>query len=223
MTNFNEIISNTSKSNVKTLANQDAQLICKWSNRKQEADNGLGIAIFDGLDAIGSIQFEMKDKCTKDEGYENLLSAKIFETFGVYNAGIAAASFTECLNTIVVGVKVTEMKPEKAKIFFQKHCENLLSIFQEMRPRDLVELMMVTKMIILDYLSNREFIESVAANSEEKRTTKQIRGIKLSRLLLEFKDKFNKYRKPQQEIHVQHNHIYNQGQAIIGSHLSTEG
>jgi hypothetical protein len=139
MINFNAIISNTSKSNIKTLANQDAQLICKWSNRKQEADNGLGIAIFDGLDAIGCIQFEMRGKCEKEEGYECLLSAKIFETFGVYNAGIAAASFTECLNSILAGVKVTEMEPEKAKIFFEKHCENVLSLFQEIRPRDLMD------------------------------------------------------------------------------------
>lgn len=223
MTNTKEIISSVSESYLKTFSEQDTELICKWSNRQQKADNGLSVAIFDGLDAIGCIQFEMRGKCEKEEGYEHLLSAKIFETFGVYNAGIAAASFTECLNSIIAGVKVTEMEPEKAKIFFEKHCENVLSLFQEMRPRDLMELMMVTKIIILDYLSNREFIKSVATHCDEKRTIKQLRGIKLSRLLLEFKDKFNKYRKPQQEIHVQHNHIYNQGQAIIGSHLSTGG
>ncbi|QVL57306.1 MAG: hypothetical protein KFB93_07970 [Simkaniaceae bacterium] len=41
-------------------------------------------------------------------------------------------------------------------------------------------------------------------------------GIKLSRLLFEFKEKLNKYRRLHQKIQVQYNHVYNKGQAIVG-------
>lgn len=114
-----------------------------------------------------------------------------------------------------------EMEIEVGQSFLKQHSENILSLFQELRPRDPIELMMVTKIIILDHLSNREFTSSTATTSDERRTLRQTRGIKLSRLLLEFKDKFDKHRKPEQQIHVQHNHICNEGQAIIGSQLST--
>jgi hypothetical protein len=202
---------------------QDAELICKWQDRKQETDNNLRPAILDGMDVIGCIKFELRGSTSAQESYDTLLSAKIFQTFGVYNAGVAAAAFTDCINCIVTGSGVMEMEPNQGKAFLERHCENVLSLFQEMRPRDSIELMIVTKLIILDHLSNREFIGSAAANSDEKRTTRQIRGIKLSRLLLEFKDRFDKHRRPEQQIHVQHNHIYNEGQAIIGSQLSMGG
>jgi len=202
---------------------KDSELVCRWQNRKQEADNSLTPAILHGMDAIGCIKFELRGSTSTEESYDTLLSAKIFQTFGVYNAGVAAAAFTECVNCIVTGSGIMEKEPDQGKAFLERHCENVLSLFQEMRPRDSIELMIVTKMIILDHLSNREFTGSVTANSDEKRTTRQIRGIKLSRLLLEFKDRFDKHRRPEQQIHVQHNHIYNEGQAIIGSQLSIGG
>ena len=47
--------------------------------------------------------------------------------------------------------------------------------------------------------------------------------MKLSRLLLEFKEKLDKHRIPHQQINVQHNHVYNEGQAIIGSQINGKG
>jgi len=202
---------------------EEVDLVCRWRGRKQDADNGLGIATLDGTDVLGCIKFELKGKCAKEEGYGNLLCAKIFETFGVYNPGVAASAFTDCVNCIVTNSDVISMDLEEKKTFFDRLCGNILSLFQEMRPRDVMELMMVAKLIILDYLSNREFIGSVATQYEERRTGRQLRGIKLSRLLLEFKDKLDKHRKPEQQIHVQHNHIHNEGQAIIGSQFSAGG
>ena len=176
-----------------------------------------------GTDALRCIKFELKGRSEKEEGYGNLLCAKIFETFGVYNPGVAANALTDCVNCIVTNSNIMEKELEEGKAFLEKLCENVLSLFQEMRPRDVMELMMVTKLIILDYLSNREFIGSVATQYEDRRTGRQLRAIKLSRLLLEFKDKLDKHRKPEQQIHVQHNHIHNEGQAIIGSQISTGG
>ncbi len=81
----------------------------------------------------------------------------------------------------------------------------------------------MTKMIILDHLSNCEFISGSYRSDEQKRTHRQSRGVKLSRLLLEFKEKLDKHRRPHQQINVQHNHVYNKGQAIIGSHINGRG
>lgn len=205
------------------LSIKDAQLVCKWIEQKQNADNGLNITLLNGADAIGCVKFEILGGLPKEEGYENLLRAKVFETFGVYNLGVAAAAITNCINSIATYKDFMDMELEKAKAFLEKHCENILSLFQEMRPRDSIELMLVTKMIILDYQSNHEFIGAASTRCDEWTTTRQIRGIKLSRLFLEFKEKLDKHRKPDQQIHVQHNHIYNEGQAIIGSQLFTGG
>lgn len=206
-----------------TPLSEDAELVCRWLERRQAVDNSLKPAIHNGLDAIGCIQFELKDRCSREEGYSNLLSAKIFQTFGVCNTGVAAAAFEDCVNCIVPFSDIREMGPDKGEAFLERHCENILSLFQEMRPRDSIELMIVTKLIILNYLSNHDFFMSFAANTDEKRTIRQSRGIKLSRVFLEFKDRLDKHRKPEQQIHVQHNHIYNEGQAIIGSQLSMGG
>ena len=115
------------------------------------------------------------------------------------------------------------MGEEERKDFIEAKCKIILSLFQEMRPRDVMELMMVSKLIVLDNLSNREFLGSVTVQSENTRAERQHRGIKLSRLFMDFKEKLDKHRMPQQQIHVQHNHIHNEGQAIIGSQISTGG
>jgi hypothetical protein len=218
MSNTKEIVEKRA-----TLPSEDAELVCRWLERKQTVDNNLRPAIFNGVDAIGCIQFELKDISSEEEGYSNLLSAKIFQTFGVCNAGVAAAAFMDCINCIVPFSDIKEMEPDKMAACLERHCENILSLFQEMRPQDSIELMIVTKMIIINHLSSHDFAMSFAANTDEKRTIRQSRGIKLSRLFLEFKDRFDKHRRPEQQIHVQHNHIYNEGQAIIGSQLSMGG
>jgi hypothetical protein len=218
MSNAKEIVEKRS-----TPLSEDAELVCRWLERGHAVDNSLRPAIHKGLDPIGCIQFELKDRCSEEENYINLLSAKIFQTFGVYNAGVAAAAFEDCINCIVPFSDIKEMGADKGGSFLERHCENILSLFQEMRPRDPIELMIVTKLIILNHLSNHDFAMSFAANSDEKRTLRQARGTKLSRLFLEFKDRFDKHRRPEQQIHVQHNHIHNEGQAIIGSQLSMGG
>lgn len=218
MSNAKELVEKRS-----TSLSEDAELVCKWLERGQTVDNSLRPALHNGLDAIGCIQFELKDRCSKEENYSDLLSAKIFQIFGVYNTGVAAAAFEDCVNCIVPFSDIREMGPDKGEAFLERHCENILSLFQEMRPRDSIELMIVTKLIILNHLSNHDFFMSFVANTDEKRTLRQARGTKLSRLFLEFKDRFDKHRRPEQQIHVQHNHIHNEGQAIIGSQLSMGG
>lgn len=147
MSNTKEIIEKGA-----TPLSEDTELVCRWLERKQAVDNSLSPAILDGLDAIGCLRFELKGRCSKEEGYSNLLSAKIFQTFGVYNAGVAAAAFTDCINCIVPFSEIKEMGPDKGKAFLERHCENILSLFQEMRSRDAIELMIVTKLIILNHL-----------------------------------------------------------------------
>jgi len=82
---------------------------------------------------------------------------------------------------------------------------------------------MVSKLIILDLMSTREFIAANSSEIVDRRTTYITRGIKLSRLWCEIKEKLDKHRKPDQRIMVQHNHIHNEGQAIIGSQFSSGG
>ncbi len=152
MSNTKEIVEKRA-----TPLSENAELVCRWLERGQAVDNSLRPVVFnglDGLDAIGCIQFELKDRCSEEEGYSNLLSAKIFQTFGVYNTGVAAAAFGDCINCIVPFSDIKEMEPDKGAAFLERHCENILSLFQEMRPRDSIELMIVTKLIILNHLSS---------------------------------------------------------------------
>jgi len=199
-------------------SHEEGQLVCAWWDRKQAVDNGLGA----GLTSSGSIKFELDGRSPEEEGYGNLLCAKMFQTFGVHSIGIAMSAFADCINCIATGSSELEGKnPDEIKPIFQRWCTNVLNLFQELGPRDATELMMVTKMIILDHLSNCEFIAGAYQYDEQTRNYRQSRGIKLSRLFLEFKEKLDKHRRPQQQIQVQHNHVYNEGQAIIGSQLNT--
>jgi hypothetical protein len=200
---------------------KDVNLVCKWWGRKKEIDNGLSLSVNYENNSIGQVKFHIEGRSPEEEGYGSILSAKIYEIFGVYNPRVAAIAIIDCFKSILP--ELIEFGPQKVSISIERHCENIISLFQEMRPRDAFELMIVTKLIMLNYLSNREFIGSSSAFSEEMETTKQIRGIKLSRLFLEFKEKLDKHRKPDQQITVQHNHVYNEGQAIIGSQLNAIG
>lgn len=195
----------------------------KWWYHRQEVDNGLIISIQDGDGSIGSVLFKLRDRSSHDPGHNNLLHAKVFETFGVHNPNIAAAVYNDCINCAITAHQLIEMTPEEKKTFLEAQCAYILNLFQEMKPRDSFELLLISKIIILDYLSNREFISSVVAIQSDRRTERQSRGIKLARLLLEFKEKLHKHRRPDQQINVQHNHVYNEGQAIIGSHLHAGG
>ena len=193
---------------------EEVQLVCSWWEGKLALDNGLRV----GMDLSNGIKFELDSRSPEEEGYGNLLCAKVFQTFGVHNIGIAHSAFVDCINCILTGSNELDGKnPDEIKLIFQRWCTNVLDLFQELGPRDAQELMIVTKMIILDHLSNREFIAGAHRSDEQKRTYRQSRGVKLSRLLLEFKEKLDKHRRPQQQINVQHNHVYNNGQAIVGA------
>lgn len=205
------------------LDKNETQLLCIWEEGAKSLDNGLNIAVLGETDAIGSVTFEIKGRASSEPEYEKLLRAKVFEIFGVYDVGVAAAAISECISCITVQVGSVGKDIEKAKTIIKIHTQNVFYLFQEIRPRDCIELMLVSKMIILHIISNQEFMGLMLVNSSELKTTKQMRGIKLSRLFLEFKDKLDKHRKPDQHIHVQHNHIHNEGQAIIGSQLSSVG
>jgi hypothetical protein len=203
-------------------SNYEINLVCKWKARKNEVYNGLCLFMKNGFDDIGSIKFCLNGISSKEDDYEDLLCSKIYETFGVANSGLAAKAVTDCLNCFV-DEKILKKKPEKILAILEKYGDSIISLFQEMRPKDIYELMMVTKIIILNILSNTEFIGSWEADLMDVRTMKQSRGIKLSRLFLEFKEKLAKHRNPSQQILVQHNHIHNEGQAIIGSQLRAGG
>ena len=195
-------------------SDEDVQLVCSWWEGKLALDNGLKV----GMDLSSGIKFELEGRSPEEEGYGNLLCAKVFQTFGVHSIGIAQSAFVDCINCILTGSSELEGKnPDEIKLIFQGWCKNVLNLFQELGPRDATELMMVAKMIMLDHLSNREFIAGAHRSDEQKRTQRQSRGVKLSRLLLEFKEKLDKHRRPQQQINVQHNHVYNNGQAIVGA------
>lgn len=99
-----EITKKMSQALLKPLpSSEEAELVCKWWQQKEDADNGLQVSILDGTDAIGCIKFELKGKSSEEPGYGNLLCAKIFETFGVYNPTVAEAAFTECINCTISG------------------------------------------------------------------------------------------------------------------------
>ena len=204
--------------------NEAKSLICKWINKCQATDNGLFAAFSDKDGSRGSIKFELLGTSSGDGDYNELLGAKVFETFGVYSASTAEAAFNDCVNCILTSssVKIEELSYEEAHRLITMHCDTVLSLFQELRPRDVLELMMVTKVIMFNHLSTREFIASCSSAADDNtRGLRQSRGVKLSRLFLEFTDKLTKHRRPEQHIHVLHNHIHNEGNAIIGSHLST--
>ncbi len=166
-------------------------------------------------------QLGLKGAFQNNDDYHQVLSAQVFEVFGVTDPQLALKAIGECLTCIAPDLE--NMGLNDAKTIMQLNCENVLSLFHEMRPRDSFELMAITKMIILHFLSNREFITGAGARSEELKSMRHSRGIKMSRLFLEFKEKLDKHRKPDQCISVQHNHIHNEGQAIIGSQLNTGG
>jgi len=199
---------------------EEISLVCKWWDRTQEADNGLEIAIYEGADQGNCIKFKLRNLSADEEGYKNLLCAKIYETFGVYDPNLVSSMISECINAME---RISSQPIEKWEKLFSQLCSNIMSVFQEMRPRDIFELMLIKKIIILDCMSTQELIAANSAEIVDMRTLYQSRGVKLSRLMLECKDKLDKHRKPEQQIHVQHNHIHNEGQAIIGSHLTTGG
>lgn len=203
--------------------NAEGKLICEWQDRKQATDNGLFPSIRDTESGSSSIGFALEDMDPTEKGYTHLLQAKVFEIFGVSDINVASAHFLECVRLVMVNENLIDVEPHLVRDRLNYHCRNLLSMFQEIRPRDALELTIVTKVIMLNYLSSQELIGSVTTHEEDIRNLRQKRGIKLSRLMLEFKEKLDKHRRPSQQIHVQHNHIYNEGQAIIGSQLSAGG
>lgn len=192
------------------------ELLRNWIARKIEICNGLSI----GFCSEG-LRFQIEDEDESQEEYQELLQAKVYDTFGVSDIHVASTLLTNCVNSIYshsLGLK-NEGKQDLLRQCFSE----AISLFREFRPRDPFEAMMVSKLIIIDLTSTREFIAANSCEFIDRKTTHQNRAIKLSRLWLEIKDKLDKHRKPNQQINVQYNHIYNEGQAIIGSQLSTGG
>ncbi|MDN3509342.1 MAG: hypothetical protein P0S93_04940 [Candidatus Neptunochlamydia sp.] len=118
------------------------------------------------------IQFELDGRSPEEEGYGNFLCAKVFQTFGVHSIGIVHSAFVDCINCILVGSKedLEKKGPDETKLILEQWCTRVLSLFQEMGPRDAQELMMVTKIIILDHLSNREFVATAYIADKQKRS-----------------------------------------------------
>ncbi len=196
-------------------------LICKWEQMKDSVENGIVSSVRLSDSGKCSLDLELVNADISDEQYEKLLQAKVYEIFGVININVALNSFYECVNLIYKSENPGEMSPEESKERFRAIGNYVLSFFKEIRPRDSIELMLVTKMIMLNKLSNTEFIKGVSNFCEHTRSSRQNRGIKASRLFLEFKEKLDKHRRPEQRINVQHNHIHNEGQAIIGNQISS--
>lgn len=196
---------------------QEVNSVFAWWDRKKEIANGLYLALFHEEDNSGCFKFGLVDRSPDEEGYGGLLCARVYDTFGVCDPNIAAAAINDCLNCMMTGVR--DVDPQQARVIMESRCNHVLALFQEIRPRDALELMMVAKLVMLDYLSNKEFVGSAMASTPEERTERQSRGIKLSRVYMEFKDRLDKHRRPEQPVTVQRNQIYNDGQAIIGSQL----
>ncbi len=194
----------------------DNELLMNWIERKVEVYNGLCI----GFGNEG-LRFELKGEDENADVYQELLQAKIYDTFGVSDIHVASTLITNCVNSVYSHSLESQTQDKKA--FLRRCFSEVISLFREFRPRDPFEAMMVSKLIIIDLTSTREFISANSSEHIDSKTTHQNRAIKLSRLWLEIKDKLDKHRKPNQQINVQHNHIYNEGQAIIGSQLSTGG
>lgn len=199
----------------------EVDLICRWESKNQEVENGLSVKSAESEKPC--VRFDLNSLSSSDENYPDLLRAKVYEVFGVSNINLAHKSFTECVSLFSSHENIRNLPPEEAQQRLNWIAEHVLSIFQELRPRDSIELMLVTKIIILDKVSNQEIIRGASGYCEHTRTTSQNRGIKASRLFLELKEKLDKHRRPEQRIVVQHNHIHNEGQAIIGSQISTRG
>ena len=203
------------------LRKDEVDLIYRWESKNQEVENGLSVK---GAESENPrVRFDLNSLSSSDEDYPDLLRAKVYEVFGVSNINLAHQSFIECVTLFSSHENIRSLPPKEAQQRLKVLGEHVLSIFQELRPRDAIELMLVTKLIIMDRVSNLETIRGASSYCEHTRTTSQNRGIKASRLFLELKEKLDKHRRPEQRILVQHNHIHNEGQAIIGSQISTGG
>ncbi len=203
------------------LSKEKIALVYKY-DKKSNTDNKLELST-EARPEKPHLAFCIKGKSAKEKGYNNLLSAMICNIFGVTEPNVASSIFNDCVNAILDTTSFLNMPPEQAKRGLERIVTDTLSLFKEFCPRDVFELMMVSKLIILHFMSNKEFISSSLASCLETRGMHQSRAIKLSRLWLEFKEKLDKHRKPDQQITVEHVHINNSGQAIIGSQLHAGG
>jgi len=105
---------------------EEVQLVCSWWEGKLALDNGLSV----GMDLNSGIKFELDGRSPEEEGYGNLLCAKVFQTFGVHSIGIAKSAFIDCINCILTGSSELEGKsPDEIKLIFQAWCKNVLNPF----------------------------------------------------------------------------------------------
>jgi len=202
---------------------KEPELVMRWIEKKIEVSNGLKIAF--EYDSCQHVKFELWDEDASSEGYQELLQAKIYDTFGITDINVASNLVTNCLNAMI-SFPVDSLNPskeEKLKAYLEHCFSYIISLFREFRPHDPFEAMMISKLIILDLMSVRAFAAANSSEILEQKTTYITRGIKLTRLWCEIKEKLDKHRKPDQKIMVQYNHVHNEGHAIIGSHLKTRG
>ncbi len=201
----------------------ESELVLRWIDKKDDILNGLKIKM--EKDDCGYVKFELKGKDINEKDYQELLQAKVYDTFGISDINVASTLVTNCINAMLsFSFDAYDLSNiEKVKVSIERYFSDIISLFRELRPCDLFEAMMISKLIIIDLMSTREFIAANSSKNIDQRTIYEARGIKLSRLWCEIKEKLDKHRRPGQQIIVQHNHIYNEGQAIIGSQLSTRG
>lgn len=134
-------------------------------------------------------------------------------TFGI--SDINAVNISKLFIIKDVISNIDEIFADTEQLFLE-----IISFFREFRPKDPAEAMMISKLILIDSISTREFVSANSSDYVDQKTMHQSRRIKLLRLWHEIKDRLDKHRKTEQKIVVQHNHIHNEGQAIIGSHLT---
>ncbi len=97
-----EIIMEKKKSNTPVPSkpsDEEVQLVCSWWEGKLALDNGLRV----GMDLNSGIKFELDYRSPDEEGYGNLLCAKVFQTFGVHSIGVAYSAFVDCINCFLTG------------------------------------------------------------------------------------------------------------------------
>lgn len=112
-----------------TPSQHEINLVCSWWDRAKEADNGLEIATYEGVDQGNCIKFTVRGVDIHEEGYGNQLCAKIYETFGVYDPNIASSTISECINAME---RLHSQPQDKREGLFNRLCGNLMSLFQEM-------------------------------------------------------------------------------------------
>lgn len=78
---------------------KEPELLMRWIEKKIEVANGLKIAF--EYDNCQHVKFELQGEDMHSDGYQELLQAKIYDTFGISDINVASTLVTNCVNAVV--------------------------------------------------------------------------------------------------------------------------